>query len=219
MSARKIPPKVSVKRRTKRPIPTEKRTDWRQMKREVSELISRLRQQPVSCKDFSPTQSVIFALTAFCYGEIDDVRATSVLRDLFSPAPPLPINERTDWSTLAKEARDRINRLRSKPEKSTERCSVSPIYIVDAFVSGDVGREEALHLLNKWAGRPIRLREDFIEMRREVVALLSRLQKFCNNSGYGDVSSPDKIVLSYRDGMLTFDQAVDAINNLVKPMT
>jgi hypothetical protein len=210
--------KKSAKLARKRRIPTHERTDWGNMKVEVSSLITRLREQPSTKIGIGKNSTILRdILTVYCWGEISANDVETILRERFFR--PTPVAERTDWDILENEAGERICRLRQKPPnlKCDDRCLNSPSSIMEALLAGDVDESKAQWFLNNWAGRPISSRDDINQIESDIVSLLARLQELREQTiPRMELITAGRILLAYREGYISDAEAAVRINNLIE---
>jgi hypothetical protein len=187
---------------------------WARVKDKLVTLWAQLREQPDNVKN-SDVSTIDGVLDALRLAEIGFREASSKIKELLAPTP---LNKRTDWLALETEERERNNRLRQKPIKNP--CKALPSNVIDACFSGDIGRDEALALLNEWAGLPIEKQNNIFRLRRLVLAIVARLQWISPNR-YGDATSgsgyfyPDDIIDAVLKGTLTREQAVVQLDRLI----
>lgn len=209
--------KKENRNRSARTIPIAKRTDWLKMQTAVMDLILRLQQQPqktpFDLEQWKSPAQLKIALLNYCLGRIDVEQFTSIVKKIFQP---IPVESRTDWPELEEEVRGRIDRLRQKPNKRTPRSN-KPNIVLNAYIYGDIGDEQAFMLFNEWAGLPVEEQKNLCRLRQQVLAIMARLQQVSENC-YGGKKcylSADDVVADLFKGMLTREQAVTKLNQLI----
>jgi hypothetical protein len=184
------------------------RTDVQNLRREMQERRGRilvLESPPV----ISLSKDLAFIISELANARLTTSAAEQAIEDLFYQTP---ISDRTDWDELAAEVVHRVNRLKQKPQEAKNRLFITPRHVFEGCLKGDISIDEADSLVRLML-KPTETGErlDCTEMRNDVTALLARLQEVQEHFvADAKECSPTEVLIMYRKGAITFDQA-DAI--------
>jgi hypothetical protein len=214
VTKKKVPAQAQKKKSTRKPVvPISSRTDWDNMEQEFFQLSDRLRCRP---NGYRKLPNNIFGVAIdYATGNISDKDLPRLLGAFFKPTP---IDQREDWETMRAERVFLYERLMKNPNRKNTPVS-KPEEVVTRLVVGDIDTQEALAFFRNWAGLPIEKQQNIYRLRRQVLAIIARLQQLSSNH-YANTTNlylfPDQVIEDYSKGSLSREQAITCLNGLIE---
>ncbi len=123
---------------------------------------------------------------------------------------PHSVDERTDWDKMEYEVKQLLDRLQDRPDRGVKPGS--PVDAVRAFIAGKLTLRE---MVDDITGQPVSGREDILKMRRDVYALLARLQEISPDRGCVVCNNPRNIISVLLAGAISSEQAIAIFDRMI----